>query len=35
MSGLRDIVVQLFRFALYAGVHVLLISRRPLWCSCC
>ena len=36
MSGLRDMVVQLFRFVLYAGVHVLLISRLVLfdlgWC---
>ena len=36
MSGLRDIVVQLFRLALYAAVHVLLISRLVLfdlgWC---
>ena len=36
MSGLRDIIVQLFRFGLYAGVHVLLISRLVLfdlgWC---
>ena len=27
MSGLREILVQLFRFVLYAGVHVL----RPAW----
>ena len=36
MSGLRDIVVQLLRFVLYAGVHVLIISRLVLfdlgWC---
>ena len=36
MSGLRDVVVQLVRFVLYAGVHVLLISRLVLfdlgWC---
>ena len=36
MSGLRDIIVQLFRFGLYAGIHVLLISRLVLfdlgWC---
>ena len=36
MSGLREILVQLFRFALYAAVHVLLISRLVLfdlgWC---
>ncbi len=36
MNILRDLVVQLLRFALYAGVHVLLISRLVLfdlgWC---
>ena len=36
MSGLRDILVQLIRYVLYAGVHVLLISRLVLfdlgWC---
>ena len=36
MSGLRDVAVQLVRFVLYAGVHVLLISRLVLfdlgWC---
>ena len=36
MSGLREILVQLFRYVLYAGVHVLLISRLVLfdlgWC---
>lgn len=36
MSGLRFFVVQLLRFALYAGVYVLLISRLVLfdlgWC---
>ena len=36
MSGLRDIIVQLLRFGLYAGVHVLLVSRLVLfdlgWC---
>ena len=31
MSGLRDVVVQLVRFVLYAGVHVLLISRLVLF----
>ena len=36
MSGLRDIIVQLFRFVLYAGVYVLLIWKLTLfdlgWC---
>ncbi|MBF9237057.1 hypothetical protein I2I05_06575 [Hymenobacter sp. BT683] len=36
MSGLRFLLVQILRFALYAGVHVLLISRLVLfdlgWC---
>lgn len=36
MSGLRFLFVQVLRFALYAGVHVLLISRLVLfdlgWC---
>lgn len=36
MSGLRDMIVQLLRFGLYAGVHVLLVSRLVLfdlgWC---
>ena len=36
MSGLRFFVVQLLRFALYAGIYVLLISRLVLfdlgWC---
>ncbi len=36
MSGLRFLLVQLLRFALYVGVHVLLISRLVLfdlgWC---
>ena len=36
MSGLRSIFVQVLRFLLYAGVHVMLISRLVLfdlgWC---
>lgn len=31
MSGLRFVLVQFFRFALYAGVHVLLVSRLVLF----